>query len=58
MIVTALVAADYAFQAKVALWVPVAMTERYTIGTSGIIQGHAAYSNFRRFNVETTTDIK
>ena len=47
----------YGEDPRLKLWLPVAMEERYTIGNSVTINGHAQYSNFRQFRVDTTTDI-
>jgi VWFA-related protein len=46
----------YAEQPKLALWLPVSMDESY--GLLAGIEGHATYSNFRRFQVETNETIK
>jgi hypothetical protein len=57
--VTVIIAADYAFQPKVGVWVPTSMDERYTMGRPATtIEGHATYSNFRKFRVDVETSIK
>src|SRR5262249_11654519 len=43
-------------QAKQGLWLPTSMEESYT--TAPAMDGHATYSNFRQFKVETDTAIK
>jgi hypothetical protein len=48
----------FAEQPSLAMWLPVAMNEEYELGTHGTIVGRADYSNFRRFRVETTTEIE
>jgi hypothetical protein len=40
------------------MWLPATMDEEYVVGTRGRVVGHAEYSNFRRFRVDTTTDIQ
>ena len=42
---------------RLKLWLPTAMVERYVLGGTETITGHAEYSNFRQFRVDTTTDI-
>lgn len=49
---------SYAEDSRLKLWVPVSMDEMYRIGVHATIEGHARYSNFRRFNVDVSTDIK
>lgn len=40
-------------------WVPVSMDEEYRLGRGALaVEGHATYSNFRKFKVETSTTIK
>jgi hypothetical protein len=57
--VTVIIAADYAFQPKVGVWVPTSMDERYTMGRPATtIEGHATYSNFRKYRVDVETSIK
>jgi hypothetical protein len=47
----------YAEQSKLKLWLPASMDESYASFSTGI-EGHATYSNFRQFKVETDTIIK
>ena len=47
----------YEFIDKLNLWMPVAMDEEYRVSGT-LVEGHATYSNFRRFSVETHTIIK
>jgi hypothetical protein len=47
----------YRFIDKLKLWMPVALDEEYRVGGM-LVEGHASYSNFRRFSVETITTIK
>lgn len=40
-------------------WVPASMDEEYRLGKGALaVEGHATYSNFRKFKVETSTIIK
>ena len=40
-------------------WVPASMDEEYRLGKGALaVEGHATYSNFRKFKVETSTTIK
>ena len=40
-------------------WVPTSMDEEYRLGKGALaVEGHATYSNFRKFKVETSTTIK
>jgi hypothetical protein len=57
---TSLIRVTYAEQSKVGVWLPVGMEETYrTGGLSGLtIEGHATYTNFRKFTVDTTTVVK
>ena len=49
----------YADQPKLGLWLPVSMDEHYEVSPRrSIIDGHATYSNFRKFQVETKTGIR
>lgn len=49
----------YAPQALLETWVPVTMDEEYRLGKGMLaVEGHATYSNFRKFRVETTMNIK
>jgi len=56
-VVTATIITVFGFEPKVGFLVPVSLDERYVLGAL-TIEGHASYSNFRKFKVETTTDIK
>jgi hypothetical protein len=56
-VLTASIRATYGFIDKLNLWIPVAMDEEYRISGT-LVEGHATYSNFRRFSVETNTIIK
>lgn len=47
----------FAEQPSLGMWLPIAMNEEYVLGTRGIVVGRADYSHFRRFRVDTTTDI-
>jgi hypothetical protein len=40
------------------LWLPATMDEEYVVGTRGRVVGRAEYGNFRRFRVETATEIQ
>jgi len=55
-VVGALIHVVYAEQPRLQLWLPVAMNETYS--GVGLIDGHATYSNFRRFSVATGEIIK
>jgi len=55
-VVGALIHVVYAEQPRLHLWLPVAMNETYS--GVGFIDGHATYSNFRRFTVATGEIIK
>jgi hypothetical protein len=48
----------YAAQPKLDLWPPASMDELYRLPRGQTIDGHATYSNFRKFSVEVTTAIK
>jgi hypothetical protein len=39
------------------MWLPSSMEEEYLISAGAAIEGHARYTNFRRFTVDTSTDI-
>jgi hypothetical protein len=56
--VTAVITTTFALQPKVGVWVPASMEERYTLGPSATIEGHATYTNFRKFKVDVETVIK
>lgn len=49
---------SYAHDAKIDMWVPVLMSERYSTPRQPIITGRAVYSNFRKFDVTVGTIIK
>jgi hypothetical protein len=54
---TGAITVEYAFDPQLKFLVPVAMSEHYT-GTSGEIdQGHATYSHFRQFAVNSSTIV-
>jgi hypothetical protein len=55
-VVGALIHVVYAEQPRLHLWLPVSMNETYS--GVGLIDGHATYSNFRRFGVATDEIIK
>jgi hypothetical protein len=55
--ITGLFTVEYAEQAALKLWLPVAMVERYVFPGGMVMDGRAAYSNFRMFRVETTAII-
>jgi len=49
----------YGLQPDLAVWMPISMDDHYEIlPGSTVIDGHAVYSNFREFQVETKTIIK
>lgn len=50
----------FAPEDKVGLWVPVSMEEEYRIGIGDalLVEGHATYSNFRKFTVDTSVIVK
>ena len=50
----------FAPEPKVGLWVPISMDEEYRIGIGDalLVQGHATYSNFRKFTVDTREIVK
>jgi VWFA-related protein len=47
----------FALEPKLGLWLPASMDEEYFTGLV-TLTGRASYSNFRRFTVETRTDVK
>ena len=55
-VVTARIRVAYEEQPRLHLWLPISMDETYH--GVGIIEGHATYSNFRRFSVDTNEIIK
>jgi hypothetical protein len=55
--IRARVRVSYARDGRVDEWVPATMEEEYRVGAA-LIEGLARYSNFRRFTVETRTDIR
>lgn len=54
---TTKITTTYQYEAKMGLWVPARMDEKHNLGSESI-EGIATYTNFRRFEVETTVDIK
>ena len=54
---TTTIVVTYQREAKLALWVPAKMDEKHKLGNESV-EGVATYTNFRRFQVETTIDIK
>lgn len=48
---------SYARDEHINEWVPSSMEEEYRVAAA-LIEGIASYSNFRRFTVQTSTDIK
>jgi hypothetical protein len=58
-VIIATLKAAYSKQLEPAIWLPVSMDEYYRLSSVGVdIDGHATYSNFRRFRVDVSTDIK
>jgi hypothetical protein len=55
-VVSARIHVVYAEESHLHVWLPVSMNETYEV--VGVIDGHATYSNFRRFSVSTAEDIK
>ncbi|MEW6364871.1 MAG: hypothetical protein AB1714_09555 [Acidobacteriota bacterium] len=55
--VKAKITVAYGPDTKANIWVPVRMTEKYE-SAQQTIEGEASYSNFRRFQVETTPSIE
>lgn len=49
---------SYARDARLDMWLPVLMTERYSTPRQPIITGRAIYQNFRKFDVTVGTIIK
>lgn len=50
---------NYAIDAKLGFWVPVAMEESYDVtGGNQLVTGRAAYGNFRQFGVTTDTVLR
>lgn len=56
--VSATIAVRYAPQFEPAIWLPATMNEEYRFDDRTSISGDATYSNFRRFRVDVSTDIK
>jgi hypothetical protein len=57
--VMATVTVKYAGQFEPAIWLPASMDEEYDlIDRTVAVSGHATYSNFRRFRVDVSTDLK
>jgi hypothetical protein len=56
--VKAMIDVTYGPNAKLGLWVPIRMSERYDLGRQGRITALAMYSNFRRFSVDAKTVIR
>jgi len=57
--VKATIAVTYAPQFEPAIWLPVSMTEEYDLSNPTVaVSGRATYSNFRRFRVDVSTDLK
>lgn len=54
---TTKIVVTYQREPKLDLWVPARMDEEHKLGSESI-DGVATYTNFRRFQVETTVDIK
>jgi hypothetical protein len=54
---TTTIVVRYQLEAKLELWVPSKMDEKHKLGDESV-EGVATYTNFRRFQVETTIDIK
>jgi len=54
---TTTIVVTYQREAKLDLWVPAKMDEKHKLGNESV-EGVATYTNFRRFQVETTIDIK
>lgn len=48
----------YESNAKVAMWVPTTMRERYEVSRGEMITTVASYSNFRKFSVDSSAIIK
>jgi len=55
---SAVIGVSYGHEAKLDLWLPVLMSERYSTPRQPIITGRALYSNFRKFDVTVGTIIK
>ncbi len=56
--VLSIINVSYGEEPRLGLWVPVSMEERYNLASGVLLSGSATYSNFRRFNVDTSTNIK
>lgn len=54
---TTRITVTYQRDARLELWVPARMEEKHSL-SSERVEGEATYTNFRRFQVETTVDIK
>lgn len=48
---------SFARDERLGEWLPAAMDEEYRVGAA-LVEGNARYSGFRRFTVQTSTDIK
>jgi hypothetical protein len=56
--VTAKIRVNYAEESQIGLWLPVSMDEHYDVSPQRTsIDGHATYSHFRQFQVQTETGI-
>jgi hypothetical protein len=57
--VSATITVSYARQFEPAIWLPASMAEEYDlINPTAAIGGQATYSNFRRFRVDVSTDLR
>jgi hypothetical protein len=57
--VNATITVSYARQFEPAIWLPASMDEEYDLSNPTVaIGGHATYSNFRRFRVDVSTDLR
>ena len=54
---TSLIHVTYAPDPRLKIWLPHTMAERYHLGRGETITGHAEYSNFRQFRVDTSMEI-
>jgi hypothetical protein len=55
--VRGLIRVSYGDEPRLKLWMPMSMDEEYHVG-GHILEGHATYTNFRRFQVDTSTIAK
>lgn len=55
---SAVIGVSYGHEARLDMWLPVLMSERYSTPRQPIITGRAMYSNFRKFDVTVGTIIK